>query len=76
MKIIVDKMPDEPKECIFSECTNQLRGNYACNLYQGRGCKPNKCVFFKPISDYHVVEHMSDNEVKMILIEGGKMNGK
>ena len=35
MKIIVDKMPDEPKECIFSECTNQLRGNYACNLYQG-----------------------------------------
>ena len=32
MKIIVDKMPDKPKECIFSECTNQLRGNYACNL--------------------------------------------
>ena len=28
MKIIVDKMPNEPKECIFSECTNQLRGNY------------------------------------------------
>ena len=27
MKIIVDKMPNEPKECIFSECTNQLRGN-------------------------------------------------
>lgn len=29
MKIIVDKMPNEPKECIFSECINQLRGNYA-----------------------------------------------
>lgn len=47
MKIIVDKIPNEPKECIFSECTNQLRGNYACNLYQGRGCEPNRCVFFK-----------------------------
>lgn len=30
LKIIVDKIPNEPKECIFSECTNQLRGNYAC----------------------------------------------
>lgn len=46
MKIIVDKMPNEPKECIFSECTNQLRGNYACNLYQGRGCEPNRCDLF------------------------------
>lgn len=69
MKIIVDKMPNEPKECIFSECTNQFRGNYVCNLYQGRGCEPNKCVFLKPISDYHTVEHMSDNVVKMIPIK-------
>lgn len=45
MKIIVDKMPDKPKECIFSECTNQLHGNYVCNLYKGRGCKPNRCDF-------------------------------
>lgn len=69
LKILVDKMPNEPKECIFSKCTNQLRGNYACNLYQGRGCEPNKCVFLKPISDYHMVEHMSDNVVKMIPIK-------
>lgn len=40
MKIIVDKMPDEPKECIFSECTNQLRGNYACNSSE----KFRRCV--------------------------------
>ena len=61
LKILVDKMPNEPKECIFSECTNQLRGNYACNLYQGRGCEP--------IADYHAVEYMGDNVAKMILIE-------
>ena len=69
MKIIVDKMPDEPKECIFSECTNQLRGIYACNLYQGRGCEHNRCDFLKSIVDYHAVEHMGDNVVKMIPIE-------
>lgn len=49
MKIIVDKMPNEPEECIFSECTNQLRGNYVCDLHQGRGCEPNKCDFLKPM---------------------------
>lgn len=69
MKIIVDKMPDEPKECIFSECTNQLCGIYACNLYQGRGCEPNRCDFLKPITDYHAVEHMGNNMAKMIPIE-------
>lgn len=69
LKILVDKMPNEPKECIFSECTNQLRGNYACNLYQGRGCESNRCVFLKSIVDYHAVEHMSDNVVKMIPIK-------
>ena len=69
MKIIVDKMPDEPKECIFSECTNQLRGNYACNLYPGRVCDTNRCNSLKPITDYYTVEHMGDNVVKMIPIE-------
>lgn len=66
MKIIVDKMPNEQKECIFSY---QLRGNYVCNLYQGRGCEPNRCNFLKPITDYHAVEHMGDNVAKMIPIE-------
>ena len=49
MKIMVGKMPNEPEECIFSKCTNQLRGNYACDLHQGRGCEPNKCDFLKSI---------------------------
>lgn len=69
MKIIVDKMPDEPKECIFSECTNQLRGDYVCNLYKGRGCEPNKYYFLKTIVDYHAVEYMGDNVAKMIPIK-------
>nr|DAL62246.1 MAG TPA_asm: hypothetical protein [Caudoviricetes sp.] len=69
MKIIVDKMPNEPKGCIFSECTNQLHGIYACNLYQGRGCEPNRCDFLKPIEDYHAVEYMGDNIARMMYIE-------
>ena len=69
MKIIVDKMPNESKECIFSECTNQLRSNYVCNLYKGRGCGSNRCVFLKSIVDYHAVEHMGDNMARMIPIE-------
>lgn len=60
LKIIVDKMPNEPKGCIFSEYTNQLRGNYACNLYQGRGYEPNRCIFLKSIADYHAVEHIGE----------------
>lgn len=61
MKIIVDKMPNEPKECIFSECTNQ--GNYVCNLHQGRGCEPNRCNFLKTIADYHAVEQINVEEM-------------
>lgn len=68
MKIIVDKIPNEPKECIFSECTNQLHGSYVCNLYQGKGCEPNKCNFLKPIMDYHAVEHIDYNLAKLIPI--------
>ncbi len=49
MYLIVDKMPNEPKECIFSECTNQLRDSYVCKLHQGRGCEPDRCQFLRPI---------------------------
>lgn len=69
MKIIVDKIPNKPEECILSECTNQLRGNYACNLYKERVCEPNRCDFLKPITDYHAVEHMDNNMARMIPIE-------
>ena len=31
MKIIVDKMPKNPKECIFSECMDIQSTNYICN---------------------------------------------
>lgn len=57
MKIIVDEMPSEPKDCIFSECTS-------CKLWQGRGCEPSKCDFLKPITDYVIEERVVGNITK------------
>ena len=51
MRIIVDEMPNESKDCIFSECTNRERGNYVCKLYRGRGCEPARCKFLKPLEE-------------------------
>ena len=55
MKIIVDKMPKNPKECIFSECMDIQYSNYICKmhickLHQGKGCDPDKCNFLKPLN--------------------------
>ena len=53
MKIIVDEMPKEQKECLFSEMV--YSGNYVCK-FQGSCmvCNPEKCKFLKSISDYAV----------------------
>lgn len=47
MKLIVDEMPKEPKECIFSE---HYSTGYVCGLHQGRGCEPIKCNKLLPVS--------------------------
>ena len=57
MKIIVDEMPSEPKDCIFSEYTT-------CKLWQGRGCEPSRCDFLKPIADYVLEECVAENITK------------
>ncbi len=59
MKIIVDEIPRESKECIFSEYT-------ACKLWQGRGCEPSRCDFLKPITDYVLEECVAENITKRI----------
>lgn len=59
MKIIVDEIPKESKECIFSEYT-------ACKLWQGRGCEPSRCDFLKPITDYVLEECVAENITKRI----------
>ena len=59
MKIIVDEIPRESKECIFSEYT-------ACKLWQGRGCEPSNCDFLKPITDYVLEECVAENIIKRI----------
>lgn len=64
MKIIVDEIPSESKECIFSECTSRLHGSYICKLWQGRGCEPSKCDLLKPITDYVLEERVTENVTK------------
>ena len=50
MKILVTKMPQEPKDCLFSEFVGLRGGFYVCTLKEYipeasryEGCKP-KCV--------------------------------
>ena len=69
MKIIVDEMPKQPKECIFSECTNRMCNSYVCKLWRGRGCEPNRCDFLKPITDYATEESISKDISKRILLK-------
>ena len=64
MKIIVDEMPSESKECIFSECTSRLHGSYVCKLWQGRGCESCRCDLLKPITDYIFEERIVENITK------------
>lgn len=74
MKIIVDEMPSKPKKCIFSECTNQLHGNYTCKLWQGRGCEPSRCDLLKPITDYVLEECITKNIAKRIPLKDKSIN--
>ena len=67
MKIIVDEMPNEPKKCIFSECT-------ACKLWQGRGCEPSRCDFLKPITDYVLEERVTEDITKRIPLKDTNAN--
>lgn len=62
MKIIIDEMPKDAKDCIFSCCTNPSYGHYSCNLWQGRGCEPSKCSFLKPITDFHAERIVQKND--------------
>lgn len=69
MKIIVDKMPAESKECLFSR--KAYSGNYVCK-FQGECiiCQDTqKCNYLQAITDFHAVEHMSNNIARMIPIE-------
>ena len=55
MKIIIDKIPEKPSECLFSASLNLMHPDdiYVCN-YDGQICKVNECEcpYLKPISDY------------------------
>lgn len=68
MKIIVDKMPKESKECLFSSRT--FSESYVCK-FQGDCivCDIQKCRYLQAITDFHAVEHMGDNIARMIPIK-------
>lgn len=59
MKIIVDEMPKEPRECIFSE---HYSTGYICGLHQGRRCEISKCDKLKPITDCYVEDIVGIND--------------
>ena len=66
MKIIVDEIPKEKKECLFSE--RIYGGNYVCKFYGCcRVCNPERCNFLKPISDY--VVNVYGSPVNGVLID-------
>ena len=44
MKIIVDEMPKEPKECLFVE---DHRENMLCGLNVSQPCNPKECKYLK-----------------------------
>ena len=49
MKIIVDKIPNEPKECLFSELTRRGdRHIYICNLREYIAEADNNHTGYKP----------------------------
>ena len=43
MKIIVDKLPQNPKECIFSEKT--YSDSYVCGFHDCVSCNPKTCEY-------------------------------
>lgn len=64
MKIIVDEMPKNYKECA-------LKGTVCLSR-----CDPDNCVFLKPITDFGAEEHISDDFYKMIPIRKAKGDEK
>lgn len=51
MKLIVDKIPEKPEECLFAKCSFS---GYLCNLRDGNIClmsKGKNCRYLVEISD-------------------------
>ena len=68
MKIIVDEMPTKAFDCVFSKISSG--GNYICKFTTCTICDDvDECDYLKPITDFHAVEHMGNNIVRMIPIE-------
>ena len=43
MKIVVDKLPRKPKECIFSEKVSS--SGYTCGFHNCVSCNPETCEY-------------------------------
>lgn len=48
MRLIVDTMPKEPKECLFSK-KESIGENYLCGFHGCVICNVDKCKKLKPI---------------------------
>ena len=46
MRIVVDEMPKEPKECLFS-ADHHRNGNIVCQFDVLTPCNPQECPYLK-----------------------------
>ena len=52
MKILVDEIPKEPSECVFS--TTNFYGKFICKFTNCTICDVENCIYIKSIKDYKV----------------------
>ena len=59
MKIIVDKMPEKPEDCLFFI---RSFSNYACKY--GKDCNVKECNILKPIIDFYAKSNIIEETEK------------
>lgn len=70
MKIIVDEMPKYPFECPLVRMKN---GDWFCSKYESE-CDIDMCDMLKPITDYVLEEHVTENITKRIPLKDTNAN--
>ena len=71
MKLIVDEMPRCVSECPLSrmECSS----DWFCGKYRSE-CNVDTCDLLKPITDYVLEEHVTENITKRIPLKDTNAN--
>lgn len=51
MRLVVDMMPKEPKNCLFSE-RSPISDNYLCKFHGAKVCEIDKCKHLREIGSF------------------------